>query len=184
MKLDEMRWLIQGFAVLSLAVIDTGHVFAGSVTGSQAYSTSGSSCDNRINLSGSDLTFCSAQMKKFIRESCYVAVNTIPTKGRECGWQGCGYLYLVGKPPKLSGESFDEYGVLTPHNGAYRDMGGGLLLPKRPFARHYLKAGEALDAKRACPANPQGLPADVLGAICAAEGDVLQLNPYWLCMSQ
>lgn len=142
------------------------------------------SCDNRVEQwSTANSNWCSRTTADRIRTSCFVVIHSTPLLGRQCSWQGCQNFSLIGQPATLSGSSIVEYGLPTvmPAGTTYESVSGGIL-PKRPYPRHYLKAGAALTAKRACPSNPLNLPSDVHSAICNASGDVLNLNMYWSCL--
>lgn len=146
--------------------------------------TSTFSCDKRVELmSFASQSWCTLTFANQIRNSCYAVVHSVPLAGKQCSWQGCARLSLVGKPATLNSSSVVEYGIKTsiPAGTTFETVPNGVL-PKYPFPRHYLRAGDALTARRSCPSNPLNLPAGVLSEICGASDDVLKLNMYWSCL--
>ncbi|NBW81692.1 hypothetical protein EBR21_08050 [bacterium] len=169
---------------------------AGSISDDVSTSTT-FSCDNRVEMwSSTDISWCTADIANKIRNSCYVVVHPKPgtLSGRECSWQGCGQFSLVGKAATIVNGKVVEYGITTspPTGTIYETVTDGVL-PKRPYPRHYMKAGDAIKAAKACGTtnpNPLGLPSDVYNSICAPTmgySELLSrsdLNMYWRCAMQ
>lgn len=172
------------FTVFNLQAVTS---FAGSITDdpSEAGSTRGL-CDKRFELRTTlDMNWCTSAKAAEIKAGCFVVVHKTALTGKQCSWQGCGQLSLIGRPASIaSGSYINEYGVLStfPAGTTFERVSNGFL-PKRPHSRHYLKAGDALTARRACPGNPLNLPSDVRDVICGAQAAALDLNMYWSCLN-
>jgi hypothetical protein len=179
--------------IFGLSVCSTSLLLSASFTNANAGSVSDVetqsndfSCDKRrVIANDPDFDFCNENNRNKIGDSCYVVVHSEAITGRRCSWQGCGALSLIGKPAQLKnyGQSFEEYSVETPRNGApYLDSADRQgVLPQRPYKRHYLTVRTAADAIRGCPMNIKGLPSDVHQVLCNADKDIMRINPYWSC---
>jgi hypothetical protein len=172
--------------VMSWLVFSSSESLAGSISGEDSSATA--VCDTRVLMQSTNFAnWCTQSLASSVSTGCYAVFHAETNEGKRCNWQGCGNFSLVGRPATTDGVNYIEYGMKTPTNGAghlkLASPAGGVL-PQRPFIRHYMPAGQALRAKRACPANPQNLPADVFDTICnKADAAALNLNPYWWCMN-
>ncbi|NBX16790.1 MAG: hypothetical protein EBR09_05435 [Proteobacteria bacterium] len=176
-----MRRLTDIFLIFS-AVLTVPSALAGSVSGSS--SATGSSgkkpetnCDNRQRFID-----CNLNVKNHILDKCFVVIHNFPQM--DCTWQSCGYLSVIGeKPtftPKTKGSEtgvLTEYGLDTPVTlGKGWDVdSSGKVLPKRPFARHYMTVREALKLR----SSPDGT--EVAERLAKVKDSVLNANPYLSC---
>jgi hypothetical protein len=201
MRSSNFSWfLIKVF--LACIPLSSNLAWGGSIAGEDitGLSTAFSGCDvRRVLVESANVSFCTKAVQASIRDQCYVVVHAgvgERRKASECSWQGCESISFVGAPAQLSSNqlSFIEYGIETPRNDApFARIGTtNNVLPKSPYPRHYMTAGDALTALNACSSttnkNPLNLPEEVRTAICrestAAGREKLKMNPYWLCFSE
>lgn len=139
-------------------------------------------CDRRITMQQAlSAEFCTEQMRDTILDQCFVIVHENELSGRQCSWQGCKSLSLVGQAAALSGEHFVEYGVRARRGDApYIQVDDGVL-PQHPYMRHYITARTALEARnKRC--RKTGLPSTVENKLCQLNDAALTLNPYFACL--
>ena len=176
-KIERIILMSSAFCMAALSL----PVRAGSVSDASAGHTA-AFCDRRISLAEALApAFCTKDNKEKILDQCFVVIHSAALKGRECSWQGCDMVSVVGEPAKLNGSNFVEYGVSAKHNNApYVRVDGGVL-PKFPFERHYMTLREALDVrKKQC--RDTNLPAGIEEELCKPKNDLIKLNPFIGCL--
>lgn len=174
--LSIVLWVVVVLAVARPEVGLAGSISDGNAENSQAL------CDKRISLElALTANFCTEQTRDSILDKCYVVVHDAALSGRECSWQGCKSMSLVGQPAQLSDDHFVEYGIPTKRqNAPYVQLDDGVL-PQSPFKRHYMTVRTALEARRK-QCKRTGLPKDVESKLCEIGDATLKFNPYFACL--
>ncbi|NBX17075.1 MAG: hypothetical protein EBR09_06895 [Proteobacteria bacterium] len=183
--MNKLGFLISAAACLVLS----SKTYAGSVSGSQAQSQSGTSgginCDQRVKA-----ITCTAAEREHILDNCYVVLhkNRVPSPT----WNSAEFISVVGSRPAYdpAASTITEFGLAAPIdkntqlNCTSDDPKS--CLPKHPFDRHYMTVRDALKIRTEDPRINPPFTDDFERVVkyplqWASIEIFLQANPYTAC---